>query len=378
MSQGHLRRHLRRHPLAAALQRERDATEATAAPTRLVPDGAAAAAATAYILPYRRDLPERERNLRYVVRAARALLGPALDIVVAHQDAQPLVGSMYAWLTREHGCRVVEQPNGGNFDRAWAFNHVVLHHLDAGQRPVCIFGDVDMPLQDNVAALIDDVRAGRLDFASPYHRIHSLSDEGTLRLLRAPLAAGADGLALATNSHGYTFSGGILVAGTAAFPRLGLWYEVGHYGHEDHALDVILERRCAPGRCRVDHRVYLHLWHPRVESDGSREARERDEGDLVQGLLRCTLGHYLHPAQPFTNECGRRHNVNPYFWALYALQRKGDPHKYGEAGAERAAVDGTSGQDQHVRSPRRGPTLGRSPPPPPLPPRACAQEPRPQ
>jgi hypothetical protein len=307
-------------PLSIVLQRERHATKATRPLPAHAPTGYVASAT--YILPYRRDFSERERNLRYSVQTARTVLGPTLDIVVVHQAAAPLDVSIHQWLTQEYGCRVVEQHNGGNFDRAWAFNSVVLHHHP---HPVCIFGDVDMPLQANMVTLLQHVHTGLLDFVSPYHRIHSLTESGTVQLL---CSSGMDEMELAANSHGYTFSGGIMIANTRAFVRLGLWYEVSHYGHEDHVLDVVLECRSTPKRCRVDHCVYLHLWHPRLESDDSRQARERDVSDLVDGLLRCTLGHYLHPSRPFTNACGRPHNVNPYFWILYALQHKGNPCKY--------------------------------------------------
>lgn len=329
------------HALQSVLAAE--AKRRTTSRARVIPLTWTQASDTTYILPYRRDIAVRWENLKYVVAVAVRRL-PGLDIVVAHQAAEPDPG-LVAWVGTVPGCRVVFQRNAGPFDRGWGFNNVLLHH---GCRPLVIMGDVDMPLETNVTRLLGELERGDVDFVSPYHRLFKLSQESSNVVRSASLEAAVDGLLLEANSHMYTFAGGVLLARREAMLRVGPWFEVGHYGHEDHTLDIILESRC-PLRCRVDHCIYHHLWHPKNFTAEDTAAREQDTEHLMRHMLGCTLGHFLHPMRPFTNACGL-HEVKSSFWTLFERQRAGHPTKYDPTAQPSAGLAGDESKEPLPRA----------------------------
>jgi hypothetical protein len=269
---------------------------------------------TAFVIPYRKDCNARKQNLESVVSFARSNLGPNIDIAIVHQAANPIEN--HSTLLRH--ARIIELVNPGEFDRAWALNVYAKMHPE---RKYIIFGDADIPLQDNVPSLLTMLQNEWVDFISPYSQIASLDAPSTKLYKKCK----GDVLSAESIRNQYTFSGGVLLMRSAALKDVNYMYEVSHYGYEDRFFDVWLEHLGRP--VWVDGKTYVHFKHP-SSSAGARTraliAKTRET--IAKPLYRCNEVHLLYQGTNWCHACS--HNITDAVERIHNAQVKGDPNKY--------------------------------------------------
>lgn len=269
---------------------------------------------TAFVIPYRKDCNARKQNLESVVSFARSNLGPNIDIAIMHQAAKPIRN--HSNLLRH--ARIIELVNPGEFDRAWALNVYAKMHPE---RKYIIFGDADIPLQNNVPSLLTMLKNKWVDFISPYSQIASLDAPSTAQYKKCEA-----GVLSAESIHNqYTFSGGVLLMRTAALKDVNYMYEVSHYGYEDRFFDVWLEHLGRP--VWVDGKTYVHFKHPSSSANAhTRALVAKTRKTVAKPLYRCNKAHLLYQGTDWCHVCS--HNITDAVERIHNAQVKGDPNKY--------------------------------------------------
>ena len=219
---------------------------------------------TAYILTYRESSAERRDNLLAVLRRLERM--PGLEVIVFEQHRAPRLGLEPAPGLR----RAVFGYNPGPFNKSWGFN------VAARQtpRPILVFADADVVVDDAIDEAIELCRHGNIDAAKPYRRIVDLSADESRRWRDGDFVAPRQAeTAPNRESSGefVVFAGGLFVIGREQYWRLGGFDErfVG-WGGEDDAMSIKLERT-GMRLAECGEHPALHLWHPRENETAQRE-----------------------------------------------------------------------------------------------------------
>ena len=216
-----------------------------------------------YIIGFRQSNAERKVALVFVLKKLRQFF-PNLEIIVVEQDSSPIL-SLPDHLNIQH----IFIPNGGLYNRCWAFNVGVQH----SQKSAFAFADADIFLtKEDYLTCFDALRY--FEAVTPNRteaiNVHILGKNG-------------DNYEALDIRPLFTFAGGLVLLTKEAFLKIGGWDErFEGWGCEDEAISHVLYDTL---KTQTLYLPLYHIDHPRNSADGNEQAHYLENRHLMEEIL---------------------------------------------------------------------------------------------